>query len=225
MPVALLTTLAISCTSSPEVAATLPPPDEVRDHTVEALSALTTAHFEVTHAEGGTDIGGGLLLTTVVGDAMFPGRASMRADGEVGRIVVGFGIVQIENTTYFKGPFGDTWSVIDPGSLPFNFVSMNQSVGDALKSADTLSVADGVEIEGQQTIALTGAIRSESLHGLVPGATPGLSLELTTWIGRDDGLPLRVRLTGPIIEADPPEMTRILDLSEFGESVTIEPPL
>lgn len=203
----------------------VPPPGEVRDQAVEMLLTLTSVHFEVSHAEGGTDIGGGLLLTTVVGDALFPNKASMRADGEIGRVVIGFGIVQIEDVTYFSGPFGDTWRTVEPGTLPFNFVAMNQSVADTLTSAVDLSVTAGVEIDGQAMAELTGTISSDSLLGLVPGVAPGLSLGLTAWVGRKDNLPWRVRLTGPMIDSDPPEMTRFLNLSAFGEGVTIEPPL
>lgn len=217
--------LLASCTTGPEGTATLPPPGEVRAQAVETLLALTSVHFEVSHAEGGTDLGGGLLLTTVVGDALFPGKASMRADGEIGRVVIGFGIVQIEDVTYFSGPFGDTWRTVEPGTLPFNFAAMNQSVGDALTSAVDLSVTTGVEIDGQAMAELAGTISSDSLLGLVPGAAPGLSLGLTAWIGREDNLPWRVKLTGPMIDSDPAEMTRFLDLSVFGEDVTIEPPL
>ncbi len=217
--------LLAACTSGPGATPTLPPPEQLRDQAVETLLALTSVHFEVSHAEGGTDIGGGLLLTKVVGDASFPGRASMRADGEVARVVVGFGIVQIDDVTYFSGPFGDTWRTVEPGALPFDFVAMNRSVGDALASAIDLSVDDGGAIDGQPMFALSGTITSDSLRGLVPGATPGLSLGLTAWIGQEDHLPWRVKLVGPLIDADPAEMTRFLDLSGFGKDVTIEPPL
>jgi hypothetical protein len=74
-------------------------------------------------------------------------------------------------------------------------------------------------------VTLTGTIASEDLRGLVPGAAEGGSLRVTTYIRRDDGLPIRVALEGPLIAADTEAMVRHLSLSDFDAPVAIEPPL
>ena len=59
----------------------------------------------------------------------------------------------------------------------------------------------------------------------MPGAIEGEPLRVQALIGRDDGLSRSVRLAGRLIEADPPEMVRTLELTGFDEAVSIEPPV
>ena len=217
-------TLLAACGPGTDAPPTPQAPEQLRDQTVERLLGVTSVHFEVSHAEGGTDIGGGLLLKTVVGDASFPGGASMRAEAEISRVVVGFSIIQIGEVTYFSGPFGETWRTVEPGTLPFDFVGMNASVARALASATELSIGVGEVIGGQPMFLLSGTTMSESLRGLVPNVMPGNSLHIAVWVGQDS-LPRRVQLVGPLIETDPAEITRILDLSDFGAEVTIDAPI
>lgn len=219
--------LIVACggAGAPTPAATLPPAEALRDATVERLHALSSVRFEVTHLSEGTDMGGGLVLTIIEGVAAFPGRAEMSASGTISPAVVSFGIVQIADVTYFSGPFGDTWRIVEPGTLPFNFIAMNQSVAGAILSAEDLAVADAGKLDGTSVMALTGIIASQDLRGLVPGAAEGGSLRVTTYIRRGDGWPIRVTLEGPLIAADTEAMVRHLNLSDFDAPVTIEPPL
>jgi hypothetical protein len=186
---------------------------------------MTSVSFEVNHPNGGTDMGGGLMLNTVDGVAAFPSSARMSANGVIERIAVSFGIVQTETTTYFSGPIGDTWRVVPPETLPFDFVGMNTSVATALANATDISIAPGESLRGTPTLLLSGTITSDDLLGLVPAATPGLPLTIEGWVGRDDGLPWRVVLTGALIASDPQTMVRYLDLRGFNDPVTIEPPI
>ena len=210
---------------SPTPTPTLPSAESLRDQTVETLLALSSVRFDITHPDVGTDMGGGLILTTVEGVAGFPNRADMNAEAVLSPAVVNFGIIQIGETTYFSGPFGDTWRIVPPGTLPFNFVAMHASVAHAIARATNLSVADGGTLDGAATVTLSGTIASAELRGLVPAAADGLSLRVTAWVRRDNGLPVRVALEGPLIGTDPETMVRHLDLSDFDAPVTIEPPI
>jgi len=204
---------------------TLPSADVLRDQTVERLLALSSVRFEITHPGEGTDMGGGLLLTSVEGIAAFPDRAEMTAAGTISPAVVNFGIVQIADITYFSGPFGDTWRIVAPGTLPFNFVAMHESVAHAIVSAVDLVVADGGKLDGTPVITLTGSIASEDLRGLVPGAAEGRPLRVIASMRRDNGFPIRVTLEGSLIGLDTETMVRGLDLSDFDTPVTIDSPL
>ena len=203
----------------------VPPAEDLRTQTIDILQGLSSVAFHVTHPNEPTDMGNGLTLTSVDGVASFPNQADMTAEGAVGRVNVTFGIVQIGDTTYMRGPIGDRWSTIDPSSLPFDFKGMNNSVADALTNAENIQSSAGAAIDGTETWVLHGNITSDDLTGLVPAAASGLPLEVSVWVRRSDGLPIRVVLQGAVIEADPETIVRHLDLSEFNEPVTIEPPI
>jgi hypothetical protein len=204
---------------------TPPPAGDLRRQTVDVLNSLTSVAFNVTHPNEPTDMGNGLTLTSVEGEAAFPDRSNMTAKGAFGRVNVTFGIIQIGDATYMRDPISQRWNSIDPSTLPFDFNGMNQSVANALKGATEVAATAGESIGGAQTYLLTGKITSDDLRGLVPGAAPGLPLDLEAWVRRSDGMPLRVVLHGRVIAEDAGTMVRQLDLGSFNDPVTVEPPI
>ena len=225
MAVVLLGLLLAACSS-----ASTPAPvsaEELRTRAVATLRELMSAHFEIAHASGGTDLGAGLTLISAEGDALFPDRAKLTAKATLAGFGVNLdlGIVQIGRDTYMRDPISRIWRTVDPDSLPFDFVGMHNSVADAFARATELSIKLGGNVDGVATSKLTGLVRPEDLRGLVPGAAAGAPMALVTWIGIHDALPRRVQLTGRLIADDHPTMTRLLELRDFDKEVIVEPPI
>ncbi len=238
---AALTVLLAAC-ATPTPTPAKPAAEAFRDRAAAALRQLSSVHFTVSHEVGGSDLGGGLILTSAAGDAAFP-----LPDGTTGGVTDGpredrawiaaavtlpeFGlaldmtIVQIGEQTHMRDPISRVWRIVDQGTLPFDFSGMNDSVADALAEATDLALEEGGERDGVPTYLLTGLVRPEAFRGLVPGAIEGEPLRVQGLIGRDDGLSRSVRLAGRLIEADPPEMVRTLEFTGFDEAVNIEPPV
>ena len=223
--VAVLALLA-ACTAD---ASTPTPPSaaELRDRTVATLRQLSTVHFEVTHEAGGTDLGGGLVLLTAEGDALFPDRAELTALTvlESAGINLSMGIVQIARDTYVRDPVSRIWREADPGTIPFNFVGMHDSLADALAATTELALGDGGKQGGVETFLLRGAVAARAFAGLVPSASEESMLRIEVWIGKEDALPRSVRMVGVLVAGDPPGMTRLMSLRDFNAPVTVEPPL
>ncbi len=223
--VAVLTLLA-GCTADAPTP-TPPSAEALRDRTVATLRQLSTIHFEVTHEAGGTDLGGGLTLLSAEGDALFPDRAELTALTvlEAAGINLSMGIVQIARETYVRDPVSRIWREADPGTIPFNFVGMHDSLADALAAASDLAIADGGKRGGVETFLLSGAVAARAFAGLVPSATDESVLRIEVWIGKEDALPRSVRMVGALVAGDPPGMTRLMTLRDFNAPVTVEPPL
>ena len=66
---------------------------------------------------------------------------------------------------------------------------------------------------------------SEDIRGLVPNTPGGLPIVFRAWVGKDDALVRAVELAGRLIEDDPPTMVRLLELRDFNDEVTVEPPI
>ncbi len=230
----LWVTAAAACGAAPTPTptATLTPTpsasaQELMARMMGALLDLKTVRFSLSHVEGGTDLGIGLLLTAVEGEAAFPERARLNAQAVVSglRVNVSIGIVQIGGTAFLQDPVSRSWKEVDPGSLPFLFADMNRSVAEAMAVSEEVAFAGTGELGGAPVYILTGTVPSEALRGLVPAAVSDERLRWELAIGRVDGLPRRLRLQGVLISGDTPEMTRLLHLSGFDAPVTIEPPL
>lgn len=222
----------VGCSSGAPTATptpSMPEPEELRDRVVVALRGLSSVRFSVTHENEnvGTDMGSGITLNAAVGVAVFPDRAELTADTTLEEfgLSLDMAIVQIGAQTYLRDPISSVWREVPPGTLPFDFVGMHESVANALGAAANLTLADAAEVDGLPMLKLTGMLLPQDLRGLVPGAPEGDPILAETWVGRDDALTRRVRLVGKLIEADAPSMVRLLHLSGFDEPVTIEPPL
>ena len=220
--------LAVSCESEPTPT---PTPtitaEDVRDSAANALHGLSSVHFRVTHEEGGTDIGFSSTLTEAEGDGLFPDKASFLATATsalFGNAAIELDIVQDGETTHLRDRISMAWQTLPPGTLAINFTNINGSIADALASLGELGLTDGGSIDGVPVHKLTGVADSASMRGLVPGAPEGETLHLEAWVGRDDHLVRKVRLTGVLLKDDPPDITRVLELSRFDEPVSIEPP-
>lgn len=219
---------AVSCESEPTPT---PTPtltaEDVRDGAAEGLRNLSTVHFLVTHENGGTDIGFNSTLTEAEGDGVFPDKAEFLAKATsalFGDATLELDIVQYGETTHLRDRISMAWQSFPAGTLSIDFTNINGSIADALASLSGLELSDGGSIDGASMHKLTGATDSSSMRGLVPVAPEGETLHMEIWVGRDDYLVRKVRLTGPLVEADPPDIIRVLELSRFDEPVSIEPP-
>ena len=219
--------VAVSCgnpepTPTPGITA-----EDVRDRGAETLRNLSTVHFRVTHEEGGTDIGFSSTLTEAEGDGVFPDKAEFVAKATsalFGNAALELDIVQYGEITHLRDRISMVWQALPAGTLAIDFTNINGSIADALASLGGLELTDGGSVDGAPVHKLTGTTPSTSMRGLVPGAPEGDTLQMEVWIGRDDYLVRKVRLTGRLVEADTPDIVRVLELSRFDEPVTIEPP-
>ncbi len=218
--------LAVSCGSEPTPTPAITAED-VRDRSAEALRNLSTVHFLVTHEEGGTDIGFSSTLTEAEGDGLFPDKAKFVAKATsalFGNATLELDVVQFGETTHLRDRISMVWQNLPPGTLAINFLNINGSIADALASLGELELSDGGSIGGAPVHKLTGTSDSSSMRGLVPGAPEGETLRFEVWTGQDDYLVRKVRLSGKLLAADPPDIVRVLELSRFDEPVSIEPP-
>ncbi len=220
--------LAVSCASEPTPT---PTPaitaEDVRDRSADALRDLSTVHFRVTHEQGGTDIGFSSTLTEAEGDGIFPDKAEFVAKATsalFGNAALELDIIQYGETTHLRDRISMAWQHLPAGTLAINFANINGSIADALASLGGLDLTDGGSVDGAPVHKLTGTTPSTSMRGLVPGAPEGETLHMEVWTGRDDYLVRKVRLTGRLVEADTPDIVRVLELSQFDEPVAIEPP-
>ena len=219
---------AVACQSEPTPT---PTPaitaEEVRDRAADSLRNLSTVHFRVTHEEGGPDIGFSSTLTEAEGDGVFPDKAEFVAKATsalFGNAALELDIVQYGEITHLRDRISMVWQALPAGTLAIDFTNINGSIADALASLGGLDLTDGGSVDGAPVHKLTGTTPSTSMRGLVPGAPEGETLRMEVWVGRDDYLVRKVRLTGRLVEADTPDIVRVLELSRFDEPVTIEPP-
>jgi hypothetical protein len=79
-------------------------------------------------------------------------------------------------------------------------------------------------VDGVATLKVEGTIDSGELREALGFAREGHTVKAEAWIGAEDSLPRRIRLTGRLVSTENEDVQRQIDLSRFGEPVEINPP-
>ncbi len=228
LPASLLAILilfpACSADGPPEPALA---PEQARDNIAAAMRALSSARFAVWHEEGGTDLGFG-TLTRAEGDGLFPDRARFVATTtapQFGGVTLEFDIIQHGGSAFIRDRISNRWQTIPPGTLLISFADVTSAIADGIAAMNDPQLSFDAPGGDGNAFLLSGSIDAVALAGLVPSAPAGSILDLQIRAQRDDFLVRRVSVAGVLLPGDPPSTTRILELSEFGKPLTIEPPL
>ena len=80
-------------------------------------------------------------------------------------------------------------------------------------------------VAGVECYHLTAEIPATLVAGLVGAVGSPTALASDLWIAASDNLPRQIRLVGTVTAEEPPEIQRVLELSSFNESVTIDAPV
>lgn len=190
----------------------------------DALAKAKSAHFVINSTNGMMSIGTGLVAKTIEGDVVQPDRLKGQATSTFGRITVQIGFVEIGNKQYITNPITRKWQEV-PGSQPApNLLDPNKGAPAALKQATDLKKLANENIAGTDCYHVTGKTSASLVAGLVglPGTSATLASDI--WVGVSDLLPRRIALDGAVTKNEPPNIKRTLDLSNYNEQVTIEPP-
>ncbi len=220
---AMAAACAAACAAdpTPTPAAT---PAEVRDRAADALRALSSARFRVTHeADASTNIGFA-SLTEAEGDGLFPDRARFTLQAATAlfpNATLQIDVVQIGETTYLRDGISRQWQILPAGTLGIDFSDVAGSVADALASMRSPKLTDG----GGDAHRLSGVVDAAALRGFVPAAPEDGTLRVDVWAGREDYLARRIRVEGALFPDDPPDIARTLEISRYDEPVVIEPPI
>lgn len=220
-----LATLAVACSKDEaEPADTTEDPAALLQRSAGAVQQARTFHFRLTHQNGTTPLPLSLELVSAEGDFQIPGRlaADVRGKGP-GGINISTKIIAVDDQAWYTNLFTRNWDRI-PGANLRDLADPGALVTSLLPNIENPTVADGGEVDGVDTLKVEGTIDSGELREALSFARPGHSVRVEAWIGGEDSLPRRIRLTGPLASDEDEDVQRQLDLSQFGAPVQINPP-
>ena len=201
-----------------------PSPEELVAESVEATGAVESFHL-VVNVENVPTPGSGLGLTFVDGDIAVPDRMAAKVGGTFQGVPLSSELVIVGDDHWLKIPFVNRWQQVDVGLTVERFLDPAQGVLPVIESATELEDEGSEEVGGVDTHRLAGMVRVADvapLLGVEEGAAELVPVEL--WIGKDDKLLRRLRVTGVLAPGDTAESVRTVELSAFGEPVEITAP-
>jgi len=201
-------------------------PGPVLEQAVTQLLALESASFSLNHLKGSTALVPGVSMTKVSGEISIPDRFSVtvEAQSEFPKSYLEISIVRIEDTAYMTSIFGGGWNQISPDSLPFNLFGLGQTLAGIMDAMQTPQVLGEERLNGIDTLYIGGAIDSQDLAQLVPGAGEGFPVGLELWLDQSQGLLQKVLIVGRVVPMDDTDTVRELTLRDINRPVNIEVP-
>ena len=93
-----------------------------------------------------------------------------------------------------------------------------------IQGASDLQNDGSEDVGGVDCYRVTGKVQADKLKPLLNTAEGTQELDMELWIGKDDMLLRRLRLTGPISPDEDANAVRTVELSKFDEAVQIAAP-
>ena len=166
----------------------------------------------------------GLQLTGAEGDARVPDALKAEVSGTFAGFPLSTSLVSAGGKLWIKNPLSGSWQSVDVETTPSFLLDPRKGVLGVMRGMTDLKEDGSEDIGGVSTTRITGTIDASEVGPLVAVKPRQGSVDVTLWIGKDDGILRRIEVTGPVGADEKADAVRTVELSRFGEPVTVEAP-
>jgi hypothetical protein len=221
--------LGVACISPPPPA---PPPQELLNQAARKFDATRSFHFviDVTGAPTYLDGAHTLALRHVEGDVARPDRVRANVKASFPGAFVQIQMVGIGNDQYATNPLNGQWQKIPPewGFNPSRLFQSDIGLAAIMANAQNLTALPDETIDGQRHRHIAGQVAGDRVVPLTGGLVGGGTVQFDLWVGADDSIVRRIRLTeeakATSADGTPMPAQWNMDLGKFDVPVTIVPP-
>lgn len=218
---ALLAVYVSGCAagSPPELTA-----QEIVKKSSDALKPVKSVHFKMSSTGGMMSIGTGLVAKTIEGDVLQPDRLKGTAISTFGKLTVEISFITVGTQQFITNPITKKWEKVPNSATSPNLLDPDHGAPLLLTQAQNLKKLANETIAGVACYHLTGDVSAALVAGLVGATGNAGSLAADLWVATTDLLPRQIHLTGAVTSQEPPPIERLLELSNFNESISIDAP-
>jgi hypothetical protein len=166
----------------------------------------------------------GLQLTGAEGDARAPDALKAEVGGTFAGFPLSTTLVSVGGKLWIKNPLSGSWQSVDVGTTPGFLLDPRKGVLGVMRGMTDLKEDGSEDVGGVSTTRITGTIDASRVGPLVAVKPRPGSVDVTLWIGKDDGILRRIEVSGPVGADEKADAVRTVELSRFGEAVTVEAP-
>jgi hypothetical protein len=204
-------------------AAPLPTAEEAINKATAAMTALESARF-VMSSEGAPVTVSGLEFVSAVGQYAAPTSAWALLRLKAGDLTIEIGTISVADRTWLENPLTGEMEELTPGTGFNPALIFDADVGwRPLLESDLSEVAvEGSEGSGDALLwVLTGTVSRDRIAVLTAGFAGNEDVPMRFWIRAATGHIVRLEFS---TTGDAGVSDWVIELSEFNEPVTIEPP-
>ena len=200
-------------------------PAEIVARGSEALGSVKSVHFTLVATNGSMVIGGSLPAKEIEGDIVRPDRIKGTATSTFGNMTVQIGFAVIGSQEFITNPISKQWQAVPGAVAAPNLLDPNKGASALLKQTTGLQKQPDQALNGTDCYHLSASLDGGLIAGLIGAKGLGNTLAGEIWLAKSDFLIRQIKLAGPITADEPPKIERVLTLSNYNESIAIEPPV
>ncbi|MGH2535548.1 MAG: LppX_LprAFG lipoprotein [Thermomicrobiales bacterium] len=203
----------------------------VLTNAAQAMADVSSFHFELTTEGGTTTILEEFELGAVVGDVVRPDRFQAEVTASFSFVSLDLDVVGIGDRLWVTDPMSSDGGLIEisltdsEGEPLIDLLNPDRLLLQAVEMIQNPTIAGTEEIDGVETTRIEGAFDPSTLDIATP-VPEMLNLNpkpVVIWID-GEGRVVRLRLEGPLTDAEDPGIVRTLNLSDFDAEIEITPP-
>ena len=166
----------------------------------------------------------GLQLTGAEGDAKVPDELSAQVSGTFAGFPLSTKLVAVGGKLWIENPLSGSWESVDVGTTPGFLLDPQKGVLGVMRGMTDVKEDGSEDVGGVSTTRITGTVPAAEVGPLAAVTAGSGSVDVSLWIGKDDGILRRVEVAGPIASGEPADAVRTIELSRFDEPVTVQAP-
>lgn len=164
-------------------------------------------------------------IRSASGDIIMPDKIKAQATVILSGQTVIVNLISIGSTQYITDPITGQWrtikGVLDPRTLTNPDTGILSLVGKLQK----LTVPTDDVVGGVPCWRFTGQLDAKYIAFFTEGGVPaGTMLQTSACVGKADGLPYQISVTGQAARGDTPQTVRSFNVTNYNEQINITPP-
>lgn len=186
---------------------------------------VTAFHVVMKVENLGTAPDGAIQIRSADGDVVMPDKVKASANVLLSGQVVGVELVSIGDTQYLTDPITGQWRVVKGVLNASTLTDPNTGIVSLASKLTSLSKPVDDVVNGIPCWRFTGQLDAQTLAFLTGGGMPaGTMLQTSVCVGKADGLPYQLTITGEAARGDTAQTARTFTISNYNETINITAP-
>ncbi len=185
---------------------------------------VTSFHVLMQVQNPGPAEGSAVQIRAANGDVVMPDKIKAQASVVLSGQNVDVNLVSVGNQQVITDPLTGQWRVIKGVLDPRTLTNPDTGIISLIGKVQNLSQPVADTVNKAPCWRINGQLDAKYIAFLTGGAPAGSMLQTTACIGQSDALPYRITVVGVAGAGDTAQTTRIFDLSNYNENITITMP-
>ena len=235
LPGLLLLLLLAACAGPAATATPEPTPTPLHDpaailaRAAERVAAAESLGFVLEHPTGNTQLSPGLLLIRAEGAAKAPDRFRLALELEASGSFLELEVIGIGAAAWMTNLFSGDWESVSAAALPVRWNQAGAVFAAAIAAVESPQLAGSEPVEdsegGYAAWVIRGMLPGTALAAALPGTLAEVAIPVTLWADQAERRLPRLRLEGPLVAGDLPEVSRVLTLTALQPPAEIVAPV